>query len=167
MEIKRYCAYDKLLGLALQIIEIHRDITTFNAHKSDYALPRELANQRAQELYRLLVHSITCLHHRQRDKSAEGSYLSEEEDNTTALNLIQQILPLPEYSLCESELVIYKNLYEEYGTKQPFTIREITNRKYFKHENTRRIIAKLRKMGILKVTSGNRYKGGYWYQLVD
>jgi hypothetical protein len=107
MEIKRYCAYDKLLGLALQIIEIHRDITTFNAHKSDYALPTELANQRAQELYRLLVHSITCLHHRQRDKSAEGSYLSEEEDNTTALNLIQQILPLPEYSLCESELVIF------------------------------------------------------------
>jgi len=163
MDIQRYCAYDKLLQLALQIIGIHRDINTVNPYKEEYALPNHLVNRRTQELYRLLIHALTCIHHRQRELTREGKYISEEEDNTTALSLLQQILPLPDYSLWESDLILYKTLYEEYGTEKTFTVKELVSKRYFKHETTRRIIGKLKKMGILTAT-GNRYKG-YRYQL--
>jgi hypothetical protein len=165
MDVQRYCAYDKLLQLALQIIEIHRDICTVNPYQQEYALPDHLANRRTQELYQLLIHSLTCIHHRQRELTREGKYISEEEDNRTALSLLQQILPLPQYSLWESDLILYKTLYEEYGTEKTFTVKEIRQQRHFKSETTRRIIGKLKKMGILKVVSGNRYKGGYHYKL--
>lgn len=163
MDIQRYCAYDKLLQLALQIIGIHRDINTVNPYQEEYALPDHFANRRTQELYQLLIHALTCIHHRQRETTTEGKYISEEEDNRTALSLLQQILPLPEYSLWESDLILYKTLYEEYGTEKNFTVKELVSKRYFKHETTRRIIGKLKKMGILTAT-GNRYKG-YRYQL--
>lgn len=163
MDIQRYCAYDKLLQLALQIIELHRDIHTVNPHQEEYTLPEHLSSQRAIELHRLLIHATTCLHHRQREENSEGRYISDEEDNITALSLLQQILPLPKYSLWESDLILYKILYEEYGTEKTFTVKEITRKRYFRHQTTRRIIGKLKKMGILQAT-GNRYKG-YRYQL--
>lgn len=165
MDIQRYCAYDKLMQLALQIIELHRNIITINPYQEEYSLPCELANQRARELYRLLIHATTCIHYRQREITKEGRYISEEEDNRTALSLLQQILPLPKYSLWESDLIMYKTLYEDYGTEKTFTVKEIKQQRYFKGETTRRIIGKLKKMGIVQVVSGNRYKGGYHYRL--
>jgi hypothetical protein len=158
MKIQRYCAYDKLLQLALQIVAIHPDINTINIYEYQYQLPKEVSNKRSIELYKLLIHGLTCLHHRQREATAEGKYVSEEEDNTTALSLLQQILPLPEFTLCESELILYKTLYEAYGTEKGFTTKTIINKRYYKPETTKRIIKKLKQMGILKAR-GNRYKG--------
>lgn len=164
MNIKRYCAYDKLLKLALQMIEIHSNLVTVNPFEMCYALPVEFSNKRTEELYQLLIHGITCLHHRQREMTVEGKYISEEEDNRTAISLLQQILPLPEFTLCESELILYKIIYEDYQTNS-FSSREIIRKRYYKTDTTKRIIKKLKKMGLLEV-KGNRYRG-YQYKLIE
>jgi DNA-binding MarR family transcriptional regulator len=164
MEIQRYCAYDKLMELALQMVSIHPDIHTVNPHEYCYQLPENVSNQKSVALYNLLIHGLTCLHHRQREITLEGKYISEEEDNITALSLVQQILPLPEFTLSCSEISLYKTLYEVYGNDKVFTMKEIVYRRYYKAETTKRIIKKLKKMGILKAT-GNRYKGyEYWIE---
>jgi DNA-binding MarR family transcriptional regulator len=164
MEIKQYCAYDKLLQIALLIIEINPKIIVVNTFENNYLPPKTLANKRAIELFKLLVQAITILHYRQREKTVEGKYISEEEDNTTALSLLQQILPLPEFTLCESELILYKTLYEVYGTEKGFKMKAIINKRYYKTETTKRIIKKLKKMGLLNAR-GNRYKGYEYFIL--
>ena len=164
MEIQRYCSYDKLLELALQMIAIHPNMVTVNVYETQYRLPQTLTSKKAEELYQLLIHGIICMHHRDREVTVEGNYISEEEDNITALSLLQQILPLPEYSLSESELILYKTIYQDYQTKS-FSTKELINKRYFKSATTKRIIKKLKKMGLLEAV-GNRYRG-YQYRICE
>jgi hypothetical protein len=163
MGIQRYCAYDRLLCLALSLTELHTNINTHNPFEDGFALPEHLASKKMVQLYNLLIHGITCLHYVQREQTLEGKYISEPEDNTAALSLMAQLLPLPNFALTEAQLLFYKYLYEQYGTTKGFTVRQVIKLRYYKNVAIIRVyIQKLKKMGLLEVT-GNKYRG-YTYR---
>ena len=116
-------------------------------------------------LYHLLVHSFTCLNHLYRLQDKEGNYISDKQDNITALSMLQGE-GFTDRLLSEVLRETYRELMSYYGTKNLFTAKKSCFILQMSKTTMNRHLLDLEQLGYVYRTGGNK-KTGYEYRLLD
>jgi hypothetical protein len=156
--------YSLLYDFVLLISQIYPDLLTENRF---YRAKLPYGNPELQELYELLIHSLTLLNQIHREKSGR-KYISEKVDVVVALSLIELFLAhSPGASTLTKNRKVryyYGLLLEKVGEDERLTTKKILLLLGLSRSTGIRLIKEMFFCGFLRRVGGNRARG-YQYQL--